>query len=1201
MPTAGSLEEQRAAPPAAIRPGVPTPVLDDRCRLESGRIFLTGLHALVRLPFDQLRRDRAAGVRTGVFVTGYPGSPLGGYDLALAQALRRHPEPALVHRPAENEEMAATALMGTQLLERYPHTAYDGVVGFWYGKGPGLDRAGDAIRHGNYAGTTRHGAVVVLSGEDHEAKSSTMPYAQEHYFVHAGMPVLYPASVAEFLELGLHAVALSRYSGLWVAMKLVGQLCDGGETIAVDPSRPAIRVPELEVGGRAFQKRQYHRFFPGETVETERLLHAERLPAAIAYARVNRLDEVVVSTARDRVAVVSAGKSWADTRQALADLGLDDDALRAAGIRLVKLGLIHPLDATFALEALRGVEEVVVVEEKRGFVEERLKAALYPLAERPRVVGKEDERGAPLFPDFGGMDADLVAERLGPRLLPRAGEAAPRVRARLDELGATRARETPRLLRRTPNYCSGCPHNVSTRLSPGQVAWSAPGCHVFATLIEQPERHADATFQLGGEGLAWIGLAPFTDLPHVVQNQGDGGLFHSSYLNIRYAVSAGARITFRILFNGAVANTGGQKPIGQRDVPTLVRLLALEGVTKIAIVAREPRDYRGVKLPEIATVHGREAVEAVLADLAATDGVTVFLYDGECANERRRQQKRSLRGAATRFVLISEEVCENCGHCGALTNCMSLHKVQTELGEKTQIHQSSCNQDQLCLGGDCPSFVTVDVRGGGRRRPATPPPDVGALPEPALPPLDRPFHVVMPGVGGTGVLTVNAILAWATLLDGKHALSYDQTGAAQKWGAVLSSLVLSDPSRAPFASKVGVARADLYLALDLMAASDPANLARCNPARTAAAVSTTLLPSGEMIRDVHLDPGLDRMIEAISRACAPERTVKVEARRLAEALFGDHLAANVVALGAAWQAGLLPLSARAIEDAIRLNATAVEQNLAAFRYGRIWQHAPRELERRLFPPAPTAAEVVAREGARLGAQRAAFEKLLERCGELDEESRSLLPVRVAGLLRHQDAAWAARYVDGVMDAFRRERRAIGADGTPRVTHEVIRNLHRLMAYKDEYEVARLHLEAAMQQRAEAAFTGRVRIHYHLHPPLLRALGLRRKLRLGRWIEPALWALARMRRLRGTALDPFGRAEVRRLERQLVDWYAGVVDRALEQLRPENHAQVVEVAALPARIRGYERVKVDGARAAMLRAEVLLGELGAKARALSVAS
>ncbi len=1175
--------------------------LEDRYALQSGRLFLTGVQALVRLPMEQARRDRAAGLRTGTFVTGYPGSPLGGYDLALAQARKLCEPLGIVHRPAENEEMAATALMGTQMLERYPHSRCDGVVGFWYGKGPGLDRAGDAVRHGNYAGTTTHGAVVVLSGEDHEAKSSTMPFGQEHYFVHAGMPVLHPASVAEFLELGLHAVALSRYAGLWVAMKLVGQLCDGGETVEVDPARPAIAIPELAIGGRPFAKRQYHRFFPGETVETERILYAERLPAAVAYARQNRLDRVLASTPRDRLAIVGAGKSWADVRQALLDLGLDEGALAAGGIRLVKLGLIHPLDKSFLAQALAGVEEVVVVEEKRGFLEQGVRDALYHLRERPRVLGKRDEAGAPLFPDHGGMDADLVARLLGPRLLPLPTGRADRIARRLEEIRSIEERKSPALPRRTPTYCSGCPHNVSTLVLPGQVAWSAPGCHVFATLIEQPERHADATFQLGGEGLAWIGLGPFSDRRHVIQNQGDGALFHSSYANIRFAVAAGANITFRILYNGAVANTGAQEPVGKRDVPTLAKLLALEGVAKIAILARDPEDYRGKDLPPVAKVHDRTRVEEVLRDLEATPGVTVFLYDGECANERRRKQKRALRPGATRFVLVNEEVCENCGHCGAVANCMSLQKVETELGEKTRIHQSTCNQDHLCLDGDCPSFVTVDVAGGGLRRPVPPRLEAGELPEPERSEVDRdrPWRIVIPGVGGTGVLTVSSVLSWAALLDGKEVLSYDQTGAAQKWGAVLSSLAIAEPGRRPEANKVGLGQADLYLACDLMAGADRLNLARCRPDRTAAVVNTDLFPSGEMIRDVHLDPGAGEMAAAISRACHPGRTVKVEARRAAEALFGDHLAANVFALGVACQAGFLPVSPGAVESAIALNGTLVEQNLEAFRYGRLWRLDPERVEAMVRPRALPYAEVVGREGAELGRRRAGYEGLLVRCGEMGEGERRLLAVRLAELVRYQDLSYAARYLDRVLDVFRRERSALGPGADPAVTREVARGLHKLMAYKDEYEVARLHLRAAMQRRAEREFTGRVRIHYHLHPPLLRALGLRRKIRLGRWFELAFRLLAAMRRLRGTALDPFGRAEGRRLERSLVSWYAGVVEVAMEELRPGNQALVAELAGLPDGIRGYERIKLDGATRAMARAEEILRELrGAPARALA---
>jgi indolepyruvate ferredoxin oxidoreductase len=1139
---------------------------------------------------EQARRDRAAGLRTGTFVTGYPGSPLGGYDLALAQASAFCQPLGIVHRPAQNEEMAATALMGTQMLERYGHARCDGVVGFWYGKGPGLDRAGDAIRHGNYAGTTTHGAVVVLSGEDHEAKSSTMPFGQEHYFVHAGMPVLHPASVAEFLELGLHAVALSRYAGLWVAMKLVGQLCDGGQTLEVDPRRPAIALPELEIDGRPFHKRQYHRFFPGETVETERILHAERLPAAVAYARANRLDRVVVGAPRDRVAIVSAGKSWADTRQALSDLGLDDAALGAGGIRLVKLGLITPLDRRFLAEALSGVEEVIAVEEKGGFLEQGIRDALYHLPDRPRVLGKRDEQGAPLFPDYGGMDSDLVARLLGPRLRALPTGRAERIGRRLEEIRSLRERPGAALLRRTPSYCSGCPHNVSTRILPGQVAWSAPGCHVFATNIEQPERHADATFQLGGEGLAWIGLSPFTDRRHVVQNQGDGALFHSSYANIRFAVASGVHITFRILYNGAVANTGAQVPVGQRDVPTLASLLALEGVGKIAIVARDPKDYRGKRLPGIASVHGRDEVDEVLRDLEATPGVTIFIYDGECANERRRKQKRALRPGATRFVLVNEEVCENCGHCGVEANCMSLQKVETELGEKTQIHQSSCNQDQLCLGGDCPSFVTVDVEGGGLVKPSPPPLDAARLPEPERPPLDRPWRILIPGVGGTGVLTVNSILAWAALLEGKEVVSYDQTGAAQKWGAVISSLAIAEPGEPLEANKVGLGQADLYLAFDAMAGADRENLLRCSPERTAAVINTTLLPSGEMIRDVHLDPGLGQMVAAISRVCRPGRTVKVEARRVAEALFGDHLAANVFALGVASQAGFLPLAPSAIESAIALNGTAAAQNLAAFRYGRLYRQDPEGVEALVRPPPPGCDEVVEREADDLGPRAGAYRDLLARCGEMAEGERRLLAIRLAELVRYQDARYAERYLDRVLDVFRRERRALGARADPAVTREVVRSLHKLMAYKDEYEVARLHLRGAMQRRAERMFGGRARVHYNLHPPLLRALGMRGKIRLGRWVEPLLRALAGMKGLRGTALDPFGRARVRRLERSLVSWYLGVVEVALEELRPESLGRVVEIARLPDEIRGYERIKIESAERAMGRAEALLRQL-----------
>jgi indolepyruvate ferredoxin oxidoreductase len=1179
-----------------VSPTSPEVSLEDRYLLDEGRVFLTGVQALVRLPMVQARRDRAAGLRVGTYVTGYPGSPLGGYDLAMQQAGRVADAHGVVHAPAQNEEGAIGALLGTQMLERYPHSRYDGVVGLWYGKGPGLDRSGDALRHGTYAGTSRHGAVVILSGEDHEAKSSTIPYQQEWAFVHAGIPVLYPASIAETLELGLHAIALSRYSGVWAAMKLVGPLCDGGETIAVEPDAPRIVVPELEIDGAPFAKEQYFRFFPGETVETERRLYDERLVAARAYGEANALDRVVTGGPDDRIGIVTAGKNLTDTRRALADLGLDDGALRRAGIRLIQIRMLYPLSETFLRAATAGLRELIVVEDKRGFLEERVKEALYAVADRPVVVGKRDEAGATLFPAHGGLDADAVAERLGARLRAHVGDAAGGIDRRLDQLAAVAARGQGALPIRVPNYCSGCPHNISTVVAEGQSAWGAPGCHAFANAIGQPERSIDGYTQYGGEGLPWIGLAPFSDRRHIIQNIGDGALFHSSYMNVRACVAAGVDITFRVLFNGSIANTGGQPAVGGTDAANLARLLALEGVKRVAIIAAEPSDYAPAQLPDVVTVHGAADLQDVQAKLAETPGVTVLLYDGMCANERRRQRKRGLLPPATEFVLINEDVCENCGHCGELTNCMSLHKVPTEFGPKTQVHQSTCNQDTSCLGGDCPSFITVQVTAGtGLRK--VPPPAIAAdaVPAPEPPELVEPFHVYLPGVGGTGVLTVNALLAWAALIDGKHAVTYDQTGGAQKWGAVISSIILSRPDAeaVPTGNHIGTGRADLYLCLDPMSGADPANVRRCSRERTAAVINSGLLPNGEMVRDISYAAPVDAMVRAVGRHTHPDRTLVVPARDVAEQLLGDHMATNVVAVGVALQAGLLPLAAESIEAAIRLNGVAVDANLQAFRYGRLLQHDPAGVAElvaaRTAALRPRGGRAVERLGAR---QSRHHRELLSRCEALGEESRRLLGIRIAELIEYQDAGYAERYVDFVLDVAARERAAVGAGAGLDVTQEVARQLYKLMAYKDEYEVARLHLTAGLKERAAELFAEPRTVKYNLHPPVLRALGMKRKLRFGPSFNIALRALRGMRRLRGTALDPFGYAAIRRRERWLVGWYQDLVRTGLDALRPDNVAAVVALAGIPDGIRGYEDIKARRIEAAVERAGTLVQDLAA---------
>ncbi len=1161
--------------------------LEDQYLLEEGTVYLKGVRALVRLPIDQSRRDQRAGLRIGTFISGYPGAPLAGYDLALQRIRPLLEQHNIVHVPGANEDLAATAIMGTQMLDGYPHSRVDGVVSIWYGKGPGVDRSGDALKHGNFAGTSRYGAVVLLSGEDHEAKSSSFPFQDDYAFMSAGIPLLYPASVREFLELGLHAVALSRYSGCWVALKLVGPLADGGETVEVSPDRPVIVIPRLEIDDRPYQKVADFTFFGTRNIEIERHLYYERHQAVVAYARANGLDHVEVRGPQDRLGIVTAGKSYADTRQALLDMGLDDDALRHFGIRLLRVGIVYPLDAQTVREFAQDLHEVIVIEEKRGFLESQVKEALCGPSRPIEVVGKFDETGNPLFPIQGGMDSDIVAERLGPRLLKYVGEHSG-TRRRLAELEAIHSRDYDAHPLRTPNYCSGCPHNVTTRLLEGQLAWGSPGCHAFASVIEQPERHIEAMTQYGGEGVPWIGLAPFTDRPHMIQNMGDGSLFHSGYLGIRFAAAVGAHITYKILYNGSIANTGAQAPVGGKSVPDLTRLLETEGVREIALISKTPEAYRSARLGSITRVYPVDEFDQALKRLEQTPGTTVLIYDEMCANERRRQQKRGKLPTPNAFVAINEAVCENCGHCGALTNCMSLQKVETEFGPKTQVHQSSCNQDYSCLGGDCPSFVTVETgEGTGLRRPSPPALDGESIPEPARKvDLDYPYHIYIPGVGGTGVITTNALLCYAALMDGRRVMSYDQTGAAQKWGPVLSSLVIARDGQRVAANKVGAGKADLYLAFDLMAGTHRANLDRCDPERTAAVINTTLLPSGEMVRDVSFSAPVEPMVETIARFAMPGRSMLIEARRIAEALFGDYMTTNLFTVGAAYQSGLIPLEAWSIERAIRLNGVQVEQSLQAFRYGRL--HVADSERVRALVEAPRRGFEEERAGAlsRLsGADARAYASLIDRCAGLDDESRRMLAIRTAELIDYQDARYAEPYVDFVLNVAARERTAVGAG--PVLTHAVIRNLYKLMAYKDEYEVARLHLRPAFHERTRGLFAEPRRLVYHFHPPILRALGLRRKLSLGPWFTPALRLLRWMRRLRGSPFDLFGYAHVRREERRLITWYRGLVETALERLSPHTYAAALDIARLPDGIRGYETIKLNNVALAETRAAKLL--------------
>ncbi|MCX7560587.1 indolepyruvate ferredoxin oxidoreductase family protein [Sulfitobacter sp. F26204] len=1147
---------------------------------KENRQFLTGNDALVRLPIEQLRRDKANGLRTKGFITGYPGSPMGGYDMALHRA--KIAQYDIIHHPAQNEELAATSLLGTQMLDNFEADDTDGVLGIWYGKGPGADRSGDAFKHGNFAGTSKHGAVIILSGEDHEAKSSSVPYQQEFGFEHSGIPVLYPGSVAEFLDFGLHAAAMSRFSGCWVAMKLVAPLCDGGEVVDLDQLAVPVLPQGFKVEGRDFAKSTDFNFFPVVNVGTEAKLYNERHEAVLGYARANDLNQIVEISGTDKIGIIAAGKSFSDTRAALANLGLDTATRAKRGIRMAKVGLLTPLDENFFRTFAEGLDLVIVIEEKRDFLERQVAKAIAGHC-KAKIIGKRDLDGARLFPIEGGMDVDVVSDRLA-RVL-EVGTPAPRGKA--TPVPQLKPASAPRFANRTPNYCSGCPHNRSTRLGEGQIAWGAPGCHVFAAIMEQPEKRIEAMTQYGGEGLPWIGLSHYTTKKHMVQNVGDGSYYHASHQNIRYAVATDQTMTFRILYNGVIANTGGQEYSDHNSIQNMCRKLEVDGVKKIVLATKTPHAYRGTGLPAIVSLIGPDAIPARLLELEKTRGVTVLIYDGECANERRRRQKRGKLAKPRTFTIVNEDVCENCGDCGQKANCMSLQKVETPFGRKTQIHQSSCNQDTACIAGDCPSFISIHVDEGGGPGKVSPPALPEVFPEPVLPNLEGPFSIYIPGVGGTGVLSLNAMLARAAVKDGLNVKTYDQSGAAQKWGAVLSSLILAKPEEEILSNKVSHGQADLYLALDMVAGTNPANMAVCDPARTVAAVNAEMLPTGEMARDVYFLPDQAGMQKHIKDAMRGDGYAAVPALSIAEGLFGNYILSNMIIVGAAYQSGFLPISAEAIEETIKTSATAPALNILAFRAGRLavndpatmndlMQRGPRTLADRTFEAearvAPDVEDAVMRITAKLEIH--------------SDETRALIIGFVRDLILYQNPGYAEKYLEQLMPLCRAEQGTTGDTRQP-LLQLAARNLHKVMAYKDEYEVARLLTDPVFEDRMRRAFPGLKSYSYNLQPPALRWLVKDRKIAIGSWFRPVMVLLARMRGLRGTAFDLFGYNHGRRAERAAVEWYADVLSKCAAQLCPENVDTVTELLRLPENIRGYEELKLTSLDRAKRRAEELL--------------
>jgi indolepyruvate ferredoxin oxidoreductase len=1133
--------------------------LDDKFTRDEGTIALTGVQALVRLLIDQHKADARRGLRTATLVSGYRGSPLGGFDFLLQAHGRLLQEHQVQFVPGVNEELGATAIFGSQLANLFPRPKFEGVLGMWYGKGPGVDRSGDAFKHANLTGVGRYGGVLAIAGDDPASKSSTVPSASEIALYDAQMPVLFPGDVQGVLDLGLKGFALSRYSGLWVGFKMMTNVADEFSSAVVAPDRVTIRLPEFEFRGKPWQHTQSHSLFAPYNLQLEQEVVEGRLEAARRFAVANELNRIEVDPERAWLGIVAAGKTYLDVREALARLGLDEVGLGRYGIRVLRIDLLYPLAEETIRRFARGLEEIVVVEEKRPFLELLLRDALYGAADRPRVLGKLDEAGALLFPGYGELEADTIAPLLRRRLVARIPDDA---LAATTDRAAAGGPALPQPLglasQRLAYFCSGCPHNRSTVVPEGSIAAVGIGCHGMAVTME---RSGAGFTQMGGEGAQWVGASLFTETPHLFQNLGDGTLFHSGSLAIRQAVAANTNITFKILYNGAVAMTGGQHVDGGIPVPELTRELAAEGVKRILVLTDEIGRYRDVSLARGAEVWERERLDEAQRILREIPGVTALIYDQHCAADLRRRRKRGLEPERPFRVLINERICEGCGDCGVKSNCLSVQPVETEFGRKTQIHQSSCNTDYSCLEGDCPAFVTIEpgtAPRGERRRHATA--SIGDLPEPAAK-RSAPTNLYCMGIGGTGVVTVNQILGIAAVLEGKAMRALDQTGLSQKGGAVVSHLKILDRNSA-VSNKIGTGEADAYLAFDVLTGADAKHLSRARPGHTVAVVSSSHIPTGLMVRNVAVEFPTDSVLHGrIDGLTDGARNVYFDADRLSDHLFGSHLPSNLIVVGAAYQLGLLPLAASSIERAIELNGASAGTNVQAFRAGR----------QSIADPAWIDSLGVTRAGsveptATLTPEADAILAAIGADGELAR----LLRVRIPDLIAYQNAAYARRYADLVARALAAERRL---GGRTDLSEAVARYWYKLLAYKDEYEVARLALDDSFHSGAGAAFGADAKLAYRLHPPVLRALGLRKKLALGRWFDPAFRLLRTMKFLRGTVLDPFGYHPVRRTERELIREYEQLIEREIAALTPESYDRAVKLARLPDLVRGYEAIKL----------------------------
>ncbi len=1115
--------------------------LDDKYRLATGHLYLTGTQALTRLPMLQKQRDAAAGLNTACFISGYRGSPLGGLDKSLWEAREFLQQNAIHFQPGINEELGATAVWGSQQTNLFPGARYDGVFAMWYGKGPGVDRSGDVFKHGNSAGVSPHGGVLVLAGDDHGCKSSTIAHQSEHAFIAASMPVLNPANVQEILDYGIIGWELSRYSGCWVALKTIAENVDSSAVVDVDPQRIKVVIPN----DFALPEDGVHIRWPDPPLAQERRLNVYKIYAARAFAHANGLNKVMLDSPNPRLGIITTGKSYLDVRQALDDLGLDEALCAQIGLRVLKIGMSWPLEPVSVHGFAEGLDEILVVEEKRSIIEDQLTGQLYnwPVGKRPRVVGEFDEQGQSLLPNLGELTPAMIARVIARRLAPIYNSAV--IEARLGFLDAKEKALAARSYNtvRTPHFCSGCPHNSSTKVPEGSRAMGGIGCHYMTQWMN---RSTDTFTQMGGEGVTWIGQAPFTDTPHVFQNLGDGTYFHSGHLALRAAVAAGVNITYKILYNDAVAMTGGQPVDGELRVDQLSQQVFAEGVKRIAVVSDEPDKYPSrSSFAPITSFHHRRELDAVQRELRDFKGVSVIIYDQTCATEKRRRRKRGKLVDPARRAFINSAVCEGCGDCSVKSNCLSVLPLETELGRKREIDQNACNKDFSCLDGFCPSFVTV--HGGQLRQPQA----LGAgalfvaLPEPRQPALDRPWNILLPGVGGSGVTTVGALLGMAAHLESKGCTVLDQAGLAQKFGPVNTHVRIAARQDDIYAVRIAAGEADLLIGCDLVVAAGEDALAKLNEKVSHAVINDHEAATAEFTRNPDAQVPGPAMRQALVDAVGAEKTWFVDATHLATRLLGDSIATNLFMLGYAYQKGLVPISAQAIDKAIELNNVAVEFNQQAFLWGRRAAYDAAAIERLVRPQGDDS----------------------KRCSTLDE----VIEDRVARLIAYQNARYADRYRQLVGRV-----RARDSEPGQRLTEAVARYYFKLLAYKDEYEVARLYSDAAFGEALHAQFQGDFRLQFHLAPSWLSrtdpVTGEPRKRSFGPWMLNAFKLLAKLRVLRGTWLDPFARSEERKLEQALIEDYERSVGQLLESLDMGNYETALAIAELPEQIRGYGHVK-----------------------------